>query len=115
MVCLIFLFIVISIISLIVMVCLIFLFIIVGIIFLGKVRRHSWNGWKISGWSSCQWGISHINQKCSLIDNLGAPRGGSKDRSPRGCRIVIGHVVFIVDDHPSGGDILAYGCSTGHG
>ena len=64
-------------------------------------RRH------VFGWSASKGRVSHVDQKCSFVDNLCSTRSCSKDGSSRSCGVVTGHVFLIGDNNTSGGYVLA--------
>lgn len=74
----------------------------------------TWNCWKFCRRCSRHWGIPHVDEESSLIDNLGATRSCSKDCPPGRGGVVGRHLILVVNDNPPGGNILTSCRSTGH-
>ena len=74
----------------------------------------TWNCWKFCRRRSRHWGIPHVDEESSLIDNLGATRSCSKDCSPGCGGVVDRHLILVVNDNPPGRNILTSCRSSGH-
>jgi len=63
---------------------------------------HPWNVRQATWGGLSHWGATTLQQELSVVNDPGTAGGRAKQCSSRSSAVVVGHVLCVVDSHPSG-------------